>query len=127
LLNASLIKHYKRRSGAVKIQTMKERNCLVVTVVGRMDATTAPVYEKKLIELIAEGEKNFVIDFNDLEYISSSGLRSIHVTAKAIKAAGGKIALANIRNVIKEIFDISGFGTIFQINDSVESALSKIG
>jgi anti-anti-sigma factor len=118
---------YMRRSGAVQIQIMTKESAMVVSVVGRMDASTSSAYEKKLNELIAQGHKVFVIDFSGLDYISSTGLRSILVTANAIKAAGGKIALANIRNAVKDVFDISGFGTIFQMNDSVESALRQIG
>jgi anti-anti-sigma factor len=118
---------YTRRPGAVEIQIIKKDNAMVVSVTGRMDATTTPEYEQKLNQLIESGQKSFVIDFIDLEYISSAGLRGILVTVKAIKAAGGKIAFANIRNTVKDVFDISGFGTIFQINDSVESALTQIG
>ena len=118
---------YIRRPGAVEIQTIKKDNAMVVSVIGRMDATTAPEYEQRLNKLIESGQKSFVIDFIELEYISSAGLRGILVTVKAIKVAGGKIAFANIRNTVKDVFDISGFGTIFQINDSVESALTQIG
>lgn len=116
-----------RRPEAVEIQTIKKGNAIVVSVIGRMDATTTPEYEQKLNELIAAGHNTLVIDFMYLDYISSAGLRGILVTVKAIKAAGGKIAFANIRNTVKDVFDISGFGTIFQINDSVESALTQIG
>jgi anti-anti-sigma factor len=111
----------------VEIQTIKRDNVMVVSVTGRMDTITAPAYEQKLNELIVAGQKSFIIDFKGLEYISSAGLRGILVTAKAIKACGGKIIFANIRNAVKDVFDISGFVTIFQINDSVESALIEIG
>jgi anti-anti-sigma factor len=111
----------------MEIQTIKKDNAMVVSVLGRMDATTTPAYEQKLNELISAGQKSFVIDFKYLDYISSAGLRGILVTVKAIKASGGKIAFANIRSTVKDVFDISGFGTIFQINDSVESALTQIG
>lgn len=110
----------------MEIQTMKKDSAMVVSVFGRMDATTTPAYEQKLNELIAAGQKSFVIDFNCLDYISSAGLRGILITVKAIKASGGKIVFANIRHTVKEVFDISGFATIFQIVDSVESALTQI-
>ena len=110
----------------MEIQIIKKDNAMVVSVVGRMDATTTPEYEQRLNELIESGQKGFVIDFNNLDYISSAGLRGILVTVKAIKATGGKIAFANIRNNVKDVFDISGFGTIFQTNNSVESALSQV-
>ncbi len=106
------------------IEIKKESAALVVKVAGRLDAVTAPEYEKKVNELIADGEINFVVDFEQLEYISSAGLRALLATAKRIKGKSGKILLANIKGGVKEVFDISGFGTIFPMHDSVASALS---
>ncbi|MCX6180197.1 MAG: STAS domain-containing protein [Chlorobiales bacterium] len=97
---------------------------MVMTVAGRMDAVTAPEYEKKVNDLIADGETNFVVDFEQLDYISSAGLRALLASAKKIKGKSGNILLANIRGSVKEVFDISGFGTIFPMHDSVASALS---
>jgi stage II sporulation protein AA (anti-sigma F factor antagonist) len=108
------------------IEIKKESSALVMTVAGRMDAVTAPEYEKKVNELIADGETNFVVDFEQLDYISSAGLRALLASAKKIKGKSGNILLANIRGSVKEVFDISGFGTIFPMHDSVASALSAL-
>ena len=105
------------------ISTRKDGKSVVVSVSGKLDAVTSSAYEKKLNELISGGEKSIVVDFSALEYISSAGLRSILATSKTLKAGGGKIALANIKAGVKEVFDISGFGTIFPLHDSVEAAL----
>src|ERR1035437_1787008 len=61
----------------MNIAAKKESNALVVTVSGRMDAVTAPEFEKSIAAFIAQGEKAFVINLSGLEYISSAGLRSI--------------------------------------------------
>jgi anti-anti-sigma factor len=109
------------------IQTTKEANATVLTIDGRMDAVTAPEYEKALNELIAAGETAFVIDFQGLEYISSAGLRALLATAKLLKTKNGQIRLANVLGTVREVFDISGFGSIFQIQDSVSAALADLG
>lgn len=111
----------------MNIQTRKEVNATVVTTSGRMDAVTAPDYEKALNELIAAGETAFVVDFQGLEYISSAGLRALLATAKQLKTKGGQIRLANLAGTVREVFEISGFGSIFQINDSVTAALADLG
>jgi anti-anti-sigma factor len=108
------------------IQSVKEANATVLTITGRMDAVTAPEYEKTLKELIAGGENAFVVDFDKLEYISSAGLRGLLVTAKLLKSKGGQIRCANVKGTVKEVFDISGFGSIFQVDDSVAASLAKI-
>ncbi|MDD2310321.1 MAG: STAS domain-containing protein [Desulfuromonadaceae bacterium] len=107
-------------------QAIKEANATIVTVTGRLDAVTAPEYEKAVNELISGGEIAFVIDFNGLDYISSAGLRGLLVTAKQLKGKDGQVRFANVKGTVKEVFDISGFGSIFQMDDSVAAALAKI-
>lgn len=110
----------------MEIQTRKEANAVVVTINGRLDAVTAPEYEKRLNELIAAEETSFVVDFEQLDYISSAGLRALLATAKRLKVNGGQISFANIRGTVREVFDISGFGSIFQMHDSLATALAMI-
>lgn len=110
----------------MEIQAKKEANTTVVTITGRLDAVTAPEYEKNLNELIAAEENRFVVDFEQLDYISSAGLRALLTTAKRLKGKGGQIRFANVKGTVKEVFDISGFGSIFQMDDSVAASLSSL-
>ena len=110
----------------MEIRTKKEASATVVTISGRLDAVTAPEYEKAVNELIFAGEIKLVVDFDGLDYISSAGLRGLLVTAKQLKGKGGQIRCANVKGTVKEVFDISGFGSIFQMDDSVSAALSKL-
>ena len=108
------------------IQSSKESMATVVSVRGRMDAITAPAFETALHELIAAGEIRFVVELAGLDYISSAGLRGILAIAKLLKGKGGLICFANVEGTVKEVFDISGFGTIFRMHDSVAGALSEL-
>jgi len=110
----------------MEMQTRKEGSAIVVTITGRLDAVTAPQYEKTVTDLISGGEIVFVVDFDGLDYISSAGLRGLLVTAKLLKAKGGQIRFANVKGTVKEVFDISGFGSIFQMDNSVAAALATI-
>lgn len=111
----------------MEILSRKSGRATVVTVTGKMDAVTAPEYEKSLNALIADGETSFVVDFDGLSYISSAGLRGILTTAKALKSKGGQVLFANVKGTVKEVFDMSGFGSIFRMHDTVDAALSAIG
>ena len=108
------------------IDAGREKNAVIITVKGRMDAVSAPDFEKKLGDWIDEGEKNFIIDLGELDYISSAGLRSILATAKKLKAVNGQLFLSTLKDVVKEVFDISGFSSIIPIYESVEAALEQI-
>lgn len=110
----------------MEIHTRKEANATVVTITGRLDAVTAPEYEKVLNGLIGGGGIAFVVDFDGLDYISSAGLRGLLVTAKQLKGKGGQVRFANVKGTVKEVFDISGFGAIFQMDDSVDASLAKM-
>jgi anti-anti-sigma factor len=110
----------------MEIQTRKEKAAVVVSVKGRMDAVTAPEFDKNMIDLISKGEKTFVVNLGELDYISSAGLRSILALAKKLKEREGKIVVAGLKGPVEEVFKISGFQSIFKIFDSEESALREI-
>jgi len=109
----------------LEIRTKKDRSAMVVSLKGRLDALSSPEFEKELSTLIADGEKDFIIDFNELDYISSAGLRSILTTIRGLKEKDGKLLLCSLKDIVKEVFEISGLSTIIPIYDSVESALAE--
>ena len=96
---------------------------LVIYVKGRIDAVSAPEFEKKLTDWIQAGEIHLIVDFGGLEYISSAGLRSVLGTAKRLKSKDGNLVVSDLRDTVKEVFDISGFSTIIPISDTVEGAI----
>jgi anti-anti-sigma factor len=108
----------------MEIRPSKEDGVIVISVQGRMDAVTAPDFDRCLEDLLREGEQNFVIDFNGLEYISSAGLQSLLKTAKQLDDTGGLLHLSNLRGSVKNVFEISGFDSIFRIFPSREEALA---
>ena len=110
----------------MELSVKNEEKGTLVTVTGRMDAVSSPEFEKELARLIDEGNINFVVDLAGLDYISSSGLRSILVTAKKLKAKNGQILLASLQAVVKEVFEISGFSAIIPIHESVEEAMAAL-
>lgn len=107
------------------INKEKKGEFLVLQIVGRIDTTNYTEFEKFISEVIDLGDKNLVLDCKNLNYISSSGLRVFLITQKRLMGAAGKLHLCNMQPSIKEIFDISGFSTIFKIFDSEDDALSN--
>jgi anti-anti-sigma factor len=107
----------------MQIETEKEKNTIVISVKGKIDAVTAPDFEKALANLIAQGENTLLLNLIGLEYISSAGLRSILATAKQLKTKNGKILFSGLRGPVKDVFNISGFGTIFKIFETKDDAL----
>ena len=110
----------------MEIQTRREKGAIIVSVKGRIDALTAPEFEKNLSDWISKGESTFLLNFSELEYISSAGLRSILATSKKLKEKQGKILFTGLKGPVEEVFNISGFHSIFKIVDSEETALKEI-
>jgi anti-anti-sigma factor len=109
----------------MKIEGKSEGGKLIVSVEGRMDAVSSQEFDRKCEEWIAAGETRFILNFSGLEYISSAGLRSLLILGKKLSAKKGKVVIACVKDVVKEVFTISGFGSVFAVEDSVESALGR--
>jgi anti-anti-sigma factor len=109
----------------MEINKKKGKDVLIVSVSGRIDAATAPDFEKNLSESIEAGEKAFLLKMDQLEYISSAGLRSILAIAKMLKPREGKMIFSELRGPVKDVFKISGFGSIFTIYNTEEDALKQ--
>lgn len=106
------------------ISTRKEKDITIVSVSGRIDAITAPEFESNLDGLITAGEKILLINLSGLGYISSAGLRSILSSAKKLKALSGEILFTGLTGPVDEVFQISGFKSIFKIFPSESEAIA---
>ena len=109
----------------MKIESKKNGPVMIVSVSGRLDTHTTGQFDQALA-LLTAAEKHLVIDLSELEYISSAGLRSILIAAKKVKANQGRFALSSLTQMVREVFDMSGFSTIIQIYPDNPSACADI-
>ena len=96
----------------MKIDLMKDGKKLTVLLEGRLDSFTAPELDAVLDKNLSDVDE-LVLDLENLEYISSAGLR---VVLKAQKVMGaGQMTVVHVNEVIMEVFDITGFVDILTI------------
>lgn len=86
-------------------KTLNEKK-LIISVSGRLDTDSAPEFEE-VINTSLDGITNLTLDFSELEYISSAGLRVI-LAAQKIMNKQGRMAICNCEK-FREIFEITGF------------------
>ena len=86
---------------------------LTVALEGRLDTTTAPELEQALKESM-DGANELTMDFAKLDYISSAGLRVLLSAHKAMTKKGG-MKVVNVNDVVSEVFDVTGFADILDI------------
>ena len=94
----------------LNIQKTVEDNSAVITLAGRLDTTTSPDLEQVLRETFP-GLTELTLDFSDLVYISSAGLRVLLVAQKQMNRQGS-MKLRGVNKAIREIFDVTGFSDI---------------
>jgi murein peptide amidase A len=97
---------------------------LKLQLLGRLDmATSAPVQEK-LVSLVNKGHNRLALDFSNLEYISSAGLRVLLTLLKKVKSSNGKVVIFGFKDHIKRIFEIAGFTALFPMYPTEAEALT---
>lgn len=109
----------------MEIVKSENENVVSLSFKGRLDAVSAPDAEKEVNSVLEAGSNQLLINLKELEYISSAGLRVLLVAAKGIRSSNGKIVLCSLSDNVKEVFEISGFSSIFNVADSEEDALKN--
>lgn len=97
----------------LNINKTVENNTAVVSLEGRLDTVTAPELEKALMELIPDLTE-LKLDFTDLDYISSAGLRVLLAAQKAMDKQGS-MTLTHVNEAVMEILEVTGFTDILTI------------
>ena len=98
-------------------------DAVVARFEGSLDTTTAPDALAHLDALVEDGQSTIVVDFSSVDFVSSAGLRVLLATAKKI-GTSGSLRLFGLNPSVREVFDVSGFSTIFAIFDDESSALA---
>lgn len=95
------------------INVTQNGDLLELALVGRLDTTTAPELEAKMRKSL-DGVNSLTLDFKELEYISSAGLRVL-LSAQKQMSKQGEMVICNVNDTIAEVFDVTGFSDILTI------------
>ena len=86
---------------------------LELALEGRLDTTTSPELEKEL-DGVLDGVEELIMDFSNLEYISSAGLRVLLAAHKTLHGKG-RMKVVNPNEIVREVFEVTGFDNILTI------------
>jgi anti-anti-sigma factor len=95
----------------------------IVRIEGELNTQTSPDAEAQLTQLIDAGARKVVVNFERLAYISSVGLYILLTAAKQLQVSGGELRVCSLNDLVREIFDISGFDTIVSVSMDEAEAL----
>lgn len=97
----------------MKINKEKTGQELTFSLEGRLDTVTAPELERELNAEL-DGAEALTLDLGKLEYISSAGLRVLLSAHKEMARKGG-LKILNANEIVREVFDVTGFSDILNI------------
>lgn len=110
--------------GITGLKEEVKNGILVLKISGRLDAITTPAIEKKVFEQIHNGYTKILIDFSNIDYLSSAGMRMLLSITKKLKNVG-KICLCSVGDNVLDVLKMSGFDRVLDIEKTEESALRK--
>jgi anti-sigma B factor antagonist len=108
------------------LKTEKAGNdAYVIALAGEVDLYTAPEFKQELLDVIAGGAKEVVVDFSRTTFIDSTTLGVLVGGVKRLRPAGGRLSIVCSDRNITKIFEITGLDRVFQIYVSREEALTS--
>jgi len=110
----------------MEIIVEKKNAISILKLNGRLDTGSSAFLAEKLTKLIEQNERRIVVDFTDLSFISSSGLRVLLMAGKRLKSTDGNLVLSALQNHVKDVFDVAGFTMLFSMYPSQEEALKGL-
>ncbi|MCJ8143594.1 STAS domain-containing protein [Ancylobacter sp. A5.8] len=106
----------------MQIDRSIENAVMITTVKGRLDSSSAQRLDE-VLAVIPEGSNGVLLDFAELVFISSAGLRVVLKAAKLARGASIPLAVCSLSPQVHEVFEVSGFSALIPIHQSRETAL----
>ena len=98
----------------------------IVSLKGHLDTATAPEVESRLLQMFQEGKKYMVLDFSEVTYLASAGMRVLLTLAKRVKGLAGRLMLTALLPTVHDVLSITGFLPYFEIYETVEKAVEAM-
>ncbi len=110
----------------MEISTERHGETIVIKAAGRVDSSNSREFHSGIEGAITADDQAVVVDFAELAYISSAGMRVVLLLAKSLKGKQVKFALCSMSDAVSEIFKISGFDKIIAIHESQAEAVAAV-
>jgi anti-anti-sigma factor len=125
----------EERMDSMEITEHNTGDIVTLSLSGKLDTNSAKAFEETFLTRIESGNRRFIIDLSQLEYIGSAGLRVFAVANKRLNGVNGKIVLCGFQKTVpyntlnrrtdpvREVFDIAGFSSLFSTYGSHDDAI----
>lgn len=98
----------------MKIESQVDGQNIVLKIEGRIDTTTSTELQNEIMLAFQKGIY-VILDFADVEYISSAGLRTLLIGQKTAMAKAGDLKIIHVAQIVRDVFDMTGFSKMLHI------------
>ena len=112
-------------SESFTVTSSVEGDVTVLDIAGFLDAHTAPRFEEAVQQAVDGGSLRLVVDAAHLTYISSAGLGVFMGFFEEIRDQGGDLKISGLSPKVREVFDLLGFDTLFDIVEDRAAAVAR--
>lgn len=99
----------------------------IVQPVGILDSTKGSQFRQDVSDLVNEGAKIVLVDFQDITFMDSSGLGALVLSLKTVRASGGKLFICSINEQVRMLFELTSMDRVFQIFANRDDFMDKVG
>ena len=110
----SKLKEKRKDESNMNISETRSGDAIQIQIEGRVDTTTSPQLQGAILQAFQKGNK-LVLDFSNVAYVSSAGLRALLIGQKTANSKGGSMTLTHVPEAVAQVFDMSGFSGILTI------------
>ncbi len=108
------------------IEESEKEGVHILRVGGRLDSSSAPVFERKMVHIIETPGAKLIVDFKNLSYLSSAGMRVMLAASKRLKHTAGTVVFCSVQAPVMEIIKLAGFEHILKFYPTELSALKAL-
>ena len=98
----------------------------IFNVKGSLDSNTSGEFENQIVEALEQGSRKLIFNLENMDYISSAGIRVMLKTAKDLKRMEGSLVLCSLQDYVQEVFDIAGFDGYLNIEPNIDAAMVRL-
>ena len=109
----------------MEINTRRVKDVVVADLIGRLDSRTCGPASTELNRIVQAGDRKVLLNLAGLEYISSAGLRAIHVAAKLMQGHGGMLKICQANPTVKQVMEVTGISSLLHLHPTEADALDS--
>ncbi|MBP7461171.1 MAG: STAS domain-containing protein [Candidatus Delongbacteria bacterium] len=108
------------------VKLRKKSGIAILDLAGRMDINASDSINRNIDEILEEGGRKILLNFNQIDFVSSPGLVILVSILKKIRKMQGRIVLCNLQSYVKEVFEVTQLTKVFDVFDDEPTAIDNL-